>query len=283
MRAAALTIALLAARALAQDDGGIELSTDAPAPAVPETCAAGPLVDGPIVLGYQEADVATGRRLCPRNEVGLGTHTLMVIDTPNYYGDVLVEAVVFASYKWDEKTELYGYLEAVDWEFVQNASLKATNLTLGNLTLGATRQLWDRGPALLGGVTARVLLPTSFATEGSRPLGIEAGHLTTWVPMHGLEVHTFLGGDVSIGLGSSGALPRGGGVLTLGAQYSPLTWGAVVLDLTGRLDSAHSYLAPALALRFAFGQFGLELAGSLPIAGDDRHDVVLGLRLAYRP
>lgn len=283
MRAAALAIALFAARALAQDDGGIELSADAPAPPLPDSCAAGPLVEGPIVLGYQEADVATGRRLCPRNEVGLGTHALMIVDTPNYYGDVLVEAVVFGSYKWDEKTELYGYLEAVDWEFVQNGSLKATDLTLGNLTIGATRQLWSRGNELLGGVTARLLLPTSFATPGSRPLGIEAGHLTTWLPLRGLEVHTFIGGDVSIGLGSSGALPRGGGVLTVGAQYSPWTWAGVALDLTGRLDTARSFLAPALALRFAFNRFGVELAASLPLAGDDRHDLVLGLRLSYRP
>jgi hypothetical protein len=282
MRPLAFAVALLAAPALAQDAAD---ATAAAEVAPPDTCVegGGNRSDGPIVLGYQEADVATGRRLCPRNEVGLGTHTLLIIDTPNYYGDVLVEAIVFASYKWDSKTELYGYLEAVDWEFVQNASLKSSSVALGNLTVGATRQLWDRGPTLLGGATARLLLPTSFTTPGSRPLGIEAGHLTTWLPMRMLEVHSFIGADVSIGLGDDGALPRGGGVLALGAQLSPLQWFGVALDVTGRLDTARSYLAPALALRFAFARFGVELAASLPLAGDDRHDLVMGLRLSYRP
>ena len=55
----------------------------------------------------------------------------------------------------------------------------------------------------------------------------------------------------------------------------------MVLDLTGRLGPVSAF-APTLALRFAIGRLGLELGGSLPLAGTDRHDFLGALRVSWR-
>jgi hypothetical protein len=74
-----------------------------------------------------------------------------------------------------------------------------------------------------------------------------------------------------------------GAELSAGAQLSPFDWGALVVDLTGRLGMDHSYLAPLVALRFRIARVGIELGGTLPIVGNDRHDFIASLRLSYRP
>ena len=72
-----------------------------------------------------------------------------------------------------------------------------------------------------------------------------------------------------------------GGVLTAGAQASPWSWAAVVVDATWRLGPK-SYLAPTVALRFRVFRVGIELAATIPVVGSDRHDFIAGLRANFR-
>ncbi len=44
----------------------------------------------------------------------------------------------------------------------------------------------------------------------------------------------------------------------------------------------HSYLAPMAAFRFRIQRFGIELGATLPIVGNDRHDFIAALKVAYR-
>lgn len=252
-------------------------------PDPPKGCAAREgtgLGEGPVALGYAEADVATGRRACPRTELGIGGRFGAIIDTPDFYGALNAQGVVFGSYALRDTTELFATLEAVSFTFAQNAVLTSTQITLGNMTAGAT-QVLIQGQHFVGGVSARILLPTSFEIPGARLLGGELGATASWRPKEWVEVHGYVGGDLSGAIGRGPALVRGGAVLTGGAQFTPFSWGGVVIDLTGRLG-ALSYFAPTIALRFAIGKLGIELGGTLPLAGTDRHNFIAGLRVNWR-
>ncbi len=241
------------------------------------------LNEGPIALGYVDADVATGRRVCPRTEAGIGGRGAAVIDTPNFYGYLLVEAIIYGSVAIGEKTEVFGTLEALHWYYTaQNGPLKipANNATLGTLTLGVTRHIYGTN-TFLGALSGRLLLPTSLAVPNAKIMGAEIGHASTWRPKSWLEVHSYLGLDFDAAIGSGPALPHFGAVLTVGAQFSPVSFASLVLDASGRVGPK-TYFAPTVALRFRVSQLGIELAGTLPLAGTDRHLFIAGARFNLR-
>ena len=281
-------LVLLPCVALGQTVAPQEVNSPPPEAVEPTGCGrwkADGLGEGPIALGYVEADVATGRRACPRTEVGLGARFGAIIDTPAFYGSVVLDALVYGSVALSPKTEIFGTLEALHFDWAQNASLKSApgipgSPTLGTLTIGAMRQLYgtDR---LLGGLSARLLLPTSFAIPNVRLIGAEVGSVTTWRPKDWVELHAYLGVDFSAGLGLGPPLPRVGGVVTAGLQLSPVSFAALVIDATGRLG-LKSYFAPTVALRFRVYRVGIELAATLPLAGTDRHDLIAGARFNVR-
>lgn len=270
--------------------GPVAQAADASAETKPDTLLLQPppcqrwpgagLPAGPVSLGYAEADVAVGRRACPRTEVGLGVRLGAIIDTPDFYGAIRADAVLFGSWALAPRWELFATVEAFTFSFAQNAVLTSTKMTLGHATVGATFVILENDAVTVSG-SARVLLPTSFELPGARLLGGELGTSASWRPLKWLEVHGYLGGDLNGALGRAAASPRGGGVLLAGVQLSPFEWGALVVDVTGRLGTL-SYLAPAVALRFRFGRLGLELGATLPVAGIDRHDVIAGLRASWR-
>ena len=82
-------------------------------------------------------------------------------------------------------------------------------------------------------------------------------------------------------VGRAAPLVTGGGVFIGGVQASPFTWGALAVDLTGRVGQL-SYFAPSFALRFRVASLGIELAATLPVVGTDRHTVIGQLRLNWR-
>lgn len=238
------------------------------------------LPEGPVALGYAQADVATGRRACPRTEVGLGGRFAAIIDTPNFYGNLGVNGMLFGSWAFNERTEAFATLEAVNFTYAVNASLSKTGLTLGNLTAGVTRVLYSSA-RFVGSVSGRLLLPTSFEIPGARLMGAEASYLSTWVPKSWLEVHSALGVDFSAALSDAQSFPRLGATAILGAALKPTSWFAFVLDANGHLG-ARSYLAPSAAVRFRVASLGIEVGATLPLVGTDRHDFIFGGRFSWR-
>lgn len=238
------------------------------------------LNEGPVAVGYAEADLGTGRRVCPRTEIGLGGRFGAIIDTPDFYGAIAAQGVLYGSYALRDTTELFGTLEFFTFTFAQNAVLTSTQMTLGNATVGATQVLY-RGETLVAGVTLRALLPTSFEVPGSRALGAELGANASWRPLKWLEGHAYLGSDFTLGVGRGPALPRGGATLIAGVALAPFDWFALVVDVNGHLGPL-SYLAPAFALRFKIASLGIDLNATLPLAGTDRRDFIAGLRLNWR-
>ncbi|MBM4783639.1 MAG: hypothetical protein GQE15_38715 [Archangiaceae bacterium] len=238
------------------------------------------LPEGPLGVGYVEADLAVGRRPCPRTEVGLAVRGAGIIDTPNFYGNVGAQGALFGSWAVRPRTELFASLEAVSFGFTQNATLTKTEITLGHMTAGVSQVLYDT-ERLTGAFTGRVLLPTSFEIPGMRLVGAEVGHAVSWRPKTWLEVHGAASVDLTLGLGAARSDPRVGGFAVVGAMWQPTTWFGFVLDVNGRIGRV-SYLAPTIGARFRISSFGIEVGGSLPIVGNDRHDFVASLRFSWR-
>lgn len=239
------------------------------------------LFDGPVALGFFSADYATGRRACPRSELGVGFLAGATVDTPDFYGALSGGALLYGSYAVLQPLELFGSLEAVKVAYVQNASLKGTSFYLGQATVGATYQVYRQG-GLVVSPSARLMLPTDFSMPDVRTVGLELGAAASWRPMERLEVHGYAGGDVSAGISAAGALPRPGLLASAGVQYSVFNWGGVVLDINAHAGQA-AYVAPALALRFAIARVvGLELGAAVPLAGTIRNNGAVGLKLSYR-
>lgn len=238
------------------------------------------LPDGPVALGYFEGDMATGRRACPRTEAGLGGRFGAIIDTPDFYGALGVNGLVFGSWAWRRDTELFATLEAVNYSYAQNAVLTSTRMTLGNLTAGATHVLYEHR-RFVGSLSGRLLLPTSFEIPGARLVGAEVGHSSSWHALDWLEVHSYVGVDFTGALSRAASYTRVGGVALLGAQLVPTSWFAFVLDVSGRAGAV-TYLAPTVGLRFRAWKLGIELGATLPLIGSDRHDFIMGGRFSWR-
>ncbi|HEX8437096.1 hypothetical protein [Archangium sp.] len=242
------------------------------------------LAEGPVPFGFLSADVATGRRACPRTEVGLGVQGGAIVETANFYGAVTAAGLVSGSYALRPDLEVFATLEVPRFQFVQNATLTGTRLTLGQLTAGATYVALTRG-ALVVSPSVRLQLPTSFASPRTRTLGGELGAAVLYRPTPRFEVHGYAGADVSAGLGAAAAMPRAGFLVNVGSEYALCSGFAAVLDANvhfGHRDVL-DYVAPAIGLRFRAGEhFGAELGASLPLLGAERALAIGGLKLSYR-
>lgn len=254
-----------------------------PEPAPPSRCdrdeAAG-LPMGPVAFGFSTADFSSARRACPRSEVGLGVRGLGIIDTPNFYGNVGAQALVFGSVALTPKTELFGTLEALTIGFTQNATLTKTEFTLGHFTAGVSQVVYG-SERLSGALVGRVLLPTSFEIPGMRLLGADVGHTVSFRPLRWLEVHGSASVELTFGVGQARSDPRVAGALIAGAMWQPTSWFGLVVDLAGRFGRINA-LAPLAGVRFRIGSFGIELAAGLPIVGNDRHDFAGTARFSWR-
>lgn len=242
-------------------------------------CERSELPAGPVPAGYGQADFGSGRRACPRTEVGLGVRGLGIIDTPNFYGNVGAQALIFGSWAVTPHTELFATLEALTIGFTQNATLTKTEFTLGHLTAGIGQRVYETD-RLAGSMIARVLLPTSFEIPGMRLIGAEVGHSVTYRPLHWLEVHGAAGIDFTMGVGPGSSDPRVSGFAVAGAMWQPVSHFGVVLDLLGRAGRVSS-LTPLLGVRTRIRSFGIEVGGGLPIIGNDRHDFIATARFSW--
>ncbi len=271
MRAALLLVLLLASpRALAE----VCREADAGLP------------EGPVSASFHEVDFARARRACLRSEVGLGGSGGAIIDTPNFYGTLNANGLLFGSWTFAKgSTELFATAEVIRWVYAQNATLKGTSLGLGQLSVGASRVVLATEEAQVT-PSVRLMLPTATGEANVHVLGFEAGVASTVRPLPPLQLHGFAGAQVAGGVFSPApSQPRAGALLVVGLQYSPWSWAALAVDLNARfgLRAALDSLAPAFALRFGVGRHvGVELAATLPVAGADRHDFAGALRVSYR-
>ena len=242
------------------------------------------LAEGPIPFGFMSADVATGRRACARTEVGLGVQGNAIIDTHNLYGAITAGGAVFGSLAVRPDLEVFATLEAPRFQYVQTASLTGTDLYLGQLTVGGTWGVYSNGDFVLA-PSARLQLPTSFASPRIRTTGAELGAALLLRPSERFDMHGYVGVEGALALGASDALPRAGVLVNAGVEYTFFRHFAAVLDANVHFGTraALDYVAPSLGLRFSVGEhFGAELGASVPLLGAERALAAGGLKLSYR-
>jgi hypothetical protein len=230
-------------------------------------------------MGLLTGDLGAGRRACPRTEIAIGARASAIIDVPNFYGNLGLEAMVQASIVLGKRGELFATLPFVNWQFAQNASLKGTRLTFGATSLGGSWLAYDR-KGLAVAPYARLLLPTDGLTMGG-----ELGVAVQGPFSRRFGAHAVFAGDLSGGIAAGPPDVRVGALILLGVEWNPARWFALVLDaqLHFGYRAALDWFAPAAALRFRFWRgLGAELSAVVPVVGADRHDAVLMLRLAWR-
>jgi len=238
------------------------------------------LVDGPVAMGLFQGDLGAGRRACPRSELALGVRAGAIIDTPNFYGNLSVDAILEASMNLRDRAELFISVPFINWQYVQNASLTGSQARLGAMSVGGSIIALDKKGAVLSPY-ARVLLPTDVRTVGAEAglaLSFRGSRVRT------LGAHAVVAGDVSGGISGPSSV-RGGGLLILGLEWTPARWFGLMVDLQSHLGyrAVLDWLAPAAAVRFRiYRGLGVELSALVPLAGADRHDVALRLRLSLR-
>jgi hypothetical protein len=241
--------------------------------------------EGPLPFGLYEGDRTLGRSATPRTELSLAADANALLDTPHFFGTLAGVVTVRGSYAVDDRTEVFGALEAAQYRFIQNTSLTQSRLSLGQLSVGAQRIVW-RGDTWALTPLVRVVLPTSTAYVNARTFGADVMLLAQWQPFTKVSFHGQVGATGSVAATEAASNPRAGAVLLAGAEWKPARWFGAVLETGATMGqyAALDQFTVSAGLRFAWrAHYGLELGGVLPIAGSTRMSFAGGLRFAWQP
>jgi len=241
------------------------------------------LATGPADINFGPYGFNSPRRACHRNEANLAGGGRAIIDNPDFYGALDGTAILSGSYVLNRRWELFGSWEAFSFRYAQNASLKATSVGIGQLTVGGSwqwlqRETWTLTPSV------RVMLPTTVPSHGALTGGLSAGLAWQYRRAAWNAFHAYAGAGLISGLFSTPAVPRGTVSLTVGTELLPWEWFSVVVDVQTQFGERATldYLAPALELRFGGESLGVSLGLARPVLGAARQDGLGQLKLSWR-
>ncbi|MEZ4338707.1 MAG: hypothetical protein R3B82_18980 [Sandaracinaceae bacterium] len=278
MRAALAALLLLALPGLARAQGACD--TDLPARPV-----------GPLQVGDLDGFLGVAHRACPRDEIALGGDLLLIADSNDLYGNLHVNARGrISALLGDPHVEAFISWEAFRYQSLLSA-VSSSYLGLGYLAWGASGQLYE-GEGRAVALTGRMVLPTTTGLDvNTHPLAMDLGVTAAFVLNENFRAHAWLTLLGSVGAGIGPADPHGGLRVGGGVDWRPFEWLSFVVELqTGLFYRALLDLfAVQAGARLALGpEVGLELAASLPIAGERAFDdgaLPLGaaLMVSWRP
>lgn len=246
-------------------------------------CDDRPLPDGPLPIGFAQADFGTVRRACPRTEVGFGVGGRAIIEEESFYADIRAGSRLDGSFQPFRQLEISLSLEPLVYELLIQ-SFRAQHIGLGDSSVGATLLAFGRESFALS-VTARASLPTSIGYyQNAFPVGLEAGLLGVIEPVEDLRLHGGLLGGASFAITSADPAERGAIIGNLGADIVVDDWLAFVVDMNGQAlqRGGLDHLALGLGARFAIDDIGIEAGANVPLAGDERNLLGALLRASWR-
>jgi hypothetical protein len=123
-------------------------------------CDGRDLPEGPLPIGFEQADFGQLRRACPRTEVGLSLGGRAIIEQENFYANLRGGARLDASFQPFPQLEVFASAEPFIYQQVIQ-SYRATHMGLGDSAVGATLLAFARDSFALS-PTARVNLPTAL-------------------------------------------------------------------------------------------------------------------------
>lgn len=239
---------------------------------------------GPVTAAYRDGALGAPRRVCGRNELGVGVDARLTADLSAFYGYIPGSLTVDGSADVGRGVEVFGRLEAfrVDLGITSFTSMQ---MGLGHLRLGAA---WSAPvtPRFQAGVYGSTVLPTATNLyRNVAPLGFDFGFTSTWDAGHGLYLHDSATFFTSFGVGKGPDLPRAGADFNLGLEWRAHRVFGLVVDLDAGFGyrDVLDHLSPGFALRFSDGKrFGFELGAKLPVVGANRELLTFGLRTSAR-
>lgn len=233
-------------------------------------CDETPLATGPVEVGMRDGALGDAHRACPRTEIGIAGHALLLDDTVNnnVYGQIQLQGTLDGSLMVSDRTELLLRVEAFRQQ--QTISLVGSTYTgLGHTSLGVSTLLVDGEDGQLAW-TSRLVLPTAFGLYGNQwPLAAQTGVFAQRALSSKLFVHGALTGIASIGMGRGPKQARAGLTPLVGVELRASEHFGAVLDLeaSALYEAPLEYVAPKISLRGAFGRYGIQLDALLPLAG----------------
>jgi hypothetical protein len=243
------------------------------------------LAEGPLPFSASVDALGPVRRAEPRSEVALGIGGGLILDEPGFYGMAQGALRVEGSWAVTPRWEVFAGLEALQFRYVQNATLGETSFTLGALTAGATWLALSEPEGRLDlAPFAALLLPTSLEYRNARVLGGEVGISLRGAATSWLAWYAGASLPVTGTASDAGNQVRAGAALAAGGSWTPARWFRVSVQLGAAFPFGDpmEQLAAGLGLRFAAGRLGIELDGILPFAGTSRFDAGALLRAAWR-
>jgi len=243
------------------------------------------LAEGPLPFAASVDVLGPVRRAEPRSEVALGLGGGLILDEPGFYGMAQGALRLEGSWAITPRWEVFAGLEALQFRYVQNATLGDTSYTLGALSAGGTWRALSLPDGRLDlAPFVALLFPTSLEYRNTRVLGGAAGVSLRGAATSWLDWYAGASLPITGTLSDAGNQVRAGAELAAGGSWTPARWFRLSVQLTAGFPFGHpmEQLAAGLGLRFAAGRFGVELDGILPLAGTSRFDAGALLRAAWR-
>lgn len=237
-----------------------------------EVCTETTRPDGPLQAGLLRGDLGVARRACPRTEIAVGAGGRAIVEPENFYGNIIVHGRVDGSWRALPRLELFGALEAVQYQTVIS-SFTASRIGLGHLSGGATWLLYEDDRV---GISAfgRTTLPTAIGLYRNMfPFGFDAGVTSAFSPIEPITLHAAAFGLASIAAGPGDPLPRAGIAAHLGMDIAPWDFIALTAEIDGQslFEEPLDHLSIGGGLRFAiWSGLGAELGVLVPVAGRER-------------
>lgn len=237
----------------------------------------------PVALNVDQGDWGTAASPCAVNEFTLTGAAQLDLERANYYGTLSAEGSVRVGFAFSERLWLSGGFTPVRYRFVQNASLAASQLEFGPLTLGLHGALlrgenWQLSPWV------RLRLPLESGYRYSTTSGLEPGVAFVWGPSSRFTLHAALNAPIALSSIGVRQLTQVQLHHSLDLAWAPTTWLELVAGGELRLGFAAGnpldYVGPKAAVRLWFGQsFLVQLAALVPLGGVERTQARVGLTL----
>ena len=242
----------------------------------------GPRMPLGVTLG--EADLGMTPSPCGGRVLSLEGRGTALLALDDYYGAIDAGAVISGSYPLNHRLWISGSLAPLQFRYVQNASIIATDLGLGASTLGLHAWVVD-GARWRVSVYGRVRLPTETGRQYAATTGIEPGVSALWSPSRRVTVAFGASVQALFGVIGSHAVSRVTAQVT-GDVGVLLRWFEPVVGVEVRVgdddDGALEYVAPKLGLRFHTGRrWVLALDAMMPVGGIERSLARAGLGVTH--
>lgn len=235
-------------------------------------CDASALADGPLMIGFSQADHGVFRRACPRSELGLGAGARAIIEEENFYADLRGHGRLDVSVQPFDALELSLMLEPVFYEQVIQ-SFRASHLGVGDTSLSAMLLAFT-GDRYALSILVRGTLPTAYGYYAhTLPFAFDAGPLFLLEPLDDVRLHAGVLALGEVAITKAASDPRGGIAGNVGADFVIFEWLSIVADLQAQalVREPLDRLTLGFGARAALGDLALELGVAVPVAGADRN------------